>query len=87
MWNLKNGVSEQTKQKQICTENRLMVARGEGCGEPGEEGKRTEKYRLVVTDESRRCKYSTGNTTTDIIITMYVARLLLEISEGTLSKV
>ena len=34
------------------TENRLMVARGDGGGRWGEKDKRMEKYRLVVTEQS-----------------------------------
>ena len=46
MWNIKNTVNEGAKQKQ--TDNRLDG----GLGVLGDKGEGTEKYRLVVTQQS-----------------------------------
>lgn len=53
----------------------------------GEKGKGTEKYRLVVTKQSRDVKYGTGNTVSLIVITMCGAKGILEVSQGTPCKV
>ena len=47
MWNLKNNINKQTKQKQT-TENRLMFAEWRGVGGLGAKDEGIEKYRLVV---------------------------------------
>ena len=57
MWNLKNKIDKQAKLKQtIDTENRLMVARGEGVGGLGEKGEGIKKSKLVVTEQTQGCK-------------------------------
>ena len=38
------------------TENRLMVARGEGVGGLGEKGEGIKKSKLVVTEQTQGCK-------------------------------
>ena len=52
-----------------------------------EKGKGIKKYRLVVTKICTEVKYSVGNAVSNIVVTMYGARWVLEISEGTLCKV
>ena len=44
----------------IESENRPMVARGEGVGGLGVRGEGIEKYRLVVTEQARGCKVQHG---------------------------
>ena len=63
MWNLRNNIKEQTKQKQaIVTENRLMAARAErGFAGLGEKGEVIGKYRLVLIKQSRGCKVQHRN--------------------------
>ena len=46
----------------------------------GIKGGGTEKYRLVVTKQSRDVKYGTGNIVSNNVITMYGARWVLDIS-------
>ena len=49
MWNIKNKINRQTKQKQTHRENKLRVARWEGLMRMGEMGEGSKKYKLVVT--------------------------------------
>lgn len=50
-------------------ENRLVVARGEGCGEAGDR-REDERHELPVTNQTRRGEdvSSVGNTVNDIVI-------------------
>ena len=43
-------MKKQNRNRLIGTENRLMVARGEGVGGLGGKGEGIEKYRLAVTN-------------------------------------
>ena len=56
MWNLKNNINKQDRNRFIDTKNRLMVVRGEGTGGLGEKGEGIEQYKLVVTKQSWECK-------------------------------
>ena len=49
MWILKTKINEQTRNRLIDTENKLMVARGEGVGGLGEKCEGIKDYNLVVT--------------------------------------
>ena len=59
--------------------------RGRRLGDWVEKVKRFNK--LVVTKRHGNTKYSIGNIVNNIVITMYGARWVLEISGGTLCKV
>ena len=48
MWNLKNSINEQTKQKQIFDTQTDGCRREGGLGGLGEKGKGIKKYKLVV---------------------------------------
>ena len=48
MWNLKNSINEQTKQKQIFVTQTDGCWREGGLGGLGEKGKGIKKYKLVV---------------------------------------
>ena len=56
MWNLKNKISNENRNRLMDTENRLMVDRGGGDGELGEKGEGIKKYKSVVTEQSQRWK-------------------------------
>ena len=49
--------------------------------------KEIEKYRLVVQNSHGDAKYSMGNIVNIIVVTMYGARWVLELSGETLHKV
>ena len=77
MWNLKNKINEQTKQKQTHRHKEQTEGGqpGEGWGWGlGEKGEGIKKYKLVVTKRSWDIKYSTGNRVNSIVITMCGAR-------------
>ena len=56
MWNLKNNISKQNRNRLRGTKNRLMGADGRGVGGLCEKGEGIERYRLVVTEQSWGCK-------------------------------
>ena len=64
----------------IDTENRLV---GGGWGVSEE----VKKYKLVVTELSQDVNYSVGNIVSNIVMTMYGVRWVLEILRGPLCKV
>ena len=69
MWNLRDKVSEQTRQEQTTdTENRPMVARGEGVWGWVEKvrGLRSTSWQLRNSHED--VKRSTGNTVNDVTL-------------------
>ena len=49
MWNLKNKINKQNRNRLTDTENRLTVAGGEVDWEQDETGEEITKYRSVVT--------------------------------------
>ena len=49
-------MNKQNRNTLIDTENRLLVVRGRDVGGLGEKGEGIEKYKLVVTKQSRGCK-------------------------------
>ena len=53
----------------------------------GEKGEGLKKYRLAVRTSPGDVKHSLGNIISPIVITMYGARRMLEISGGTLCEV
>lgn len=57
-----------------------------GVWELVEKGKGTKKYKSVVTIQSQNVKYSTGNLVSNIVISIYGARWVLELSGGSLCK-
>ena len=56
-----------------------MVTRGKGVRELDEKGEGIKTYKLVVTNSHGDMKYSTRNIVSDIVITVYSARWILEI--------
>ena len=68
-------------------ENRLMAARGRGVGEMGEKMKRLRTINWQLRNSHRDIKYSIGNIVSNIAITMYGTRWVLEILGVTPSKV
>ena len=88
MWNLKSKINEQRKEKETHKQrdqtDGCQRRKVEGLGEKGEE---IEKYKLVVTNQSQGHKYGIRNIVNNIVITMYGARQVLEISRESLSKV
>ena len=52
----KNNINKQNTNSFTDTENRLMVSKERGVGGVGKTGEGMEKYRLVVTNYSLRCK-------------------------------
>ena len=69
------------------TENRLMVARREGGRGLGEKVEGTEKYKVVVTEQSRDVKYSTGNIVSKSVIKYVWCQVDTGNIWGTLCKV
>ena len=62
MWHLKKKITKQNRNRLIDTENRLRVARGEGCqGAGGREGGAP----MAVTHGHGDVKYSTGDIVRD----------------------
>ena len=86
MWNLKNNINKQNKNRLIDTVNRLMVPEGRGLGRLGAKGEGIERYRQLQNSHGD-VKYSIGNIINNVVITMYDAQWVLEISGGTLYKV
>ena len=76
MRNRKNKINKQNRNRSIDTENRLMVARGEGRWELGGKAEGTEEYRLVVTEQSWGVT-STGHMVSNTVITVCGARWVL----------
>ena len=74
MWNLKNKINEQTKQRLIDTENKPMVARWKGAWEwaKKQNGLRSTSWQLQNSHED--VKYSIGTIVNSIVIAMYSAR-------------
>ena len=64
------------------TENRATVARWEKGWGLDEKCEVIKKYKLVVTDSHEEIKYSTGNIVSLIVITVYAASWILQISQG-----
>ena len=56
MCTLMNKINKDKIETGINTENRLMADSGKGLGGLGEKGKEIKKYKLVVTEQSQRCK-------------------------------
>ena len=50
MWNLKNKISNENRNRLMDTENRLMVDRGEGVERQGKKSERITKYTSIVTE-------------------------------------
>ena len=81
MWNVKKEI-KQNRNKFIDTENTLMVARGERCGESGEKHEGIKKkIKGLVTEWSQSVKYSTGSRVSSIVMTVCGARWVLD-SQG-----
>ena len=76
MWNLRNKINEQTKQKQThrYREKTGDCQMGSGVGGLGEKGEEIKKHKLVVKNSHKDVTYSTGN----IVITIYSVRWLLD---------
>ena len=49
MWNLKTKINNQKRNKLIDPEDRLMVAKWDGVGRPGEKDEGIKKHKFVVT--------------------------------------
>ena len=73
MWNLVNTIKEESTNRLIDTENRLMVARGERDWRTWGEGK------VMENDSNGDLKYSIANIVSSTIIAIYGARWVLEI--------
>ena len=76
MWNLRNNIKEQTRQKQD-SENKLMISRWEGVG-----WKRGRDYDVQITwnkNSHGNVKYNIGTIVSNIVITMYGARWVLDL--------
>ena len=56
MWNLKNKINDQTKQKQTHRQNRLIVAREEGDWGLVKNGEEIKEYKLTVRNKSQGYK-------------------------------
>ena len=78
MCNLKNKTNKQNRNRLIDTKNNLRVARWEGGEELSEKGKGVKKLQNSHGD----VKYSIRNIVNNIIITVYHARQVLELSGG-----
>ena len=50
MWNLKNKINKQNRNRLTNTENKWMVSRQRGVGRMGEKSNEIKKYKLVVTE-------------------------------------
>ena len=50
MWNLKNKINKQNRNRLVDSEKRLTAERGEGCLGLCEKGEGIEQYKLVVTE-------------------------------------
>ena len=88
MWNLKNKINKQNRNRLIDMESRLAVARGAG-GSGGwvKKGKGLRSTNWWLQNSPRDVKLSTGNVVNNIVITMCGARWALEISGGTCCEV
>ena len=82
MWNLKNNISKQNRNRLRGTKNRLMGADGRGVGGLCEKGEGIERYRLVVTEQSWDAMHTIGNIAKNTVITMHGARWALEVSKA-----
>ena len=71
-------MNQQNRDRLIGTENGLIAARG--VRRLREKDEEIKKYKLVVTKSSWDVKDSIGNMVNNIVITMYGARGVLEIS-------
>ena len=56
MWNLKNKIKKQNRNRLIDTENILSVARGKEVRRMGEKGEGIKKYKLEVSKWSWGCQ-------------------------------
>ena len=76
--------NEQTKQKQTHRSREptdsCQIGGGEADGERSEKCEGINKYKLAVLNGHRDVKYSTGNRVNKIVITIYGARCVLELS-------
>ena len=82
MWNLKNKVHRQNRNKPMDTENRLKVADWRRCGGLGEKGEGIKKHKLVVTKQLQNSHgevNSIENIVNGIIITVHGAQWVLEL--------
>ena len=77
-------MKKQNRNRPIDTENRLMVARGEGVERLCEKGLRSTNWQLQNCHGD--VKYSTGNIVNNIVITMCGARWVMKLLQGTLCK-
>ena len=80
MWNLKNNINEQTKQKQTHRHREQTVGcqRGGGLGGLRGQGEEIEKCRSVVTNSRGDAKYSAGSTANNTVVTVGGARWVLD---------
>ena len=87
MQNLKNETNKQNRNKLIDAREQMIVDKQRiGIGGLDEKGERIKIYKFVVTKQPCDVMYSIGNVVNNIIITMYGASQVLEISRETLVK-
>ena len=82
MWDLKNKINEQTKQKQISRYREHF----DGFGEMGDKGEGLRSALASYENSHRDVKCSTGNAVSNLVITVCAVRWALDFSGWSLCE-